>query len=150
MERTLVLIKPDGVQRGLVGAIIDRLERRGLKLIGLKMLQMDRPLAETHYAEHKGKPFFAGLASFITSGPLVALALEGRNAISVVRQTVGATDPAKASAGTIRGDFGLDTGRNLVHASDSPENASRELSLFFNDKELLSYRRDTDKWITES
>jgi nucleoside-diphosphate kinase len=150
MERTLVLVKPDGVQRGLVGAVIDRLERRGLKLIALKMLQMDRPMAETHYAEHKGKPFFAGLVDFITSGPLVAMALEGRNAISAVRQTVGATDPAKASAGTIRGDFGLDTGRNLVHASDSPENASRELSLFFKEKELLSYRRDTDKWITES
>ena len=114
------------------------------------MLQMDRPLAETHYAEHKGKPFFAGLVSFITSGPLVAMAIEGNNIISVVRQTVGATDPAKAGAGTIRGDFGLDTGRNLIHASDSPENASRELSLFFNNKELLSYRRDTDKWITES
>lgn len=150
MERTLVLVKPDGVQRGLVGAIIDRLERRGLKLVGMKMLQMDGPMAESHYAEHKGKPFFPGLVSFITSGPLVAMALEGRNAISAVRQTVGATDPGKAAAGTIRGDFGLDTGRNLIHASASPEDASRELRLFFSDKELLSYRRDTDRWITES
>ena len=149
MEQTLVLVKPDGVQRGLAGTILARLEARGLKLVALRMLQMNEALARRHYAVHEGKPFFQGLVDFITSGPIVAAVLEGRNAVEVVRQTMGATDPAKATPGTIRGDLALDIGRNLIHGSDSQENAAMEIALFFEASQVLSYKRDTDGWITE-
>ncbi len=149
MERTLVLVKPDGVQRGLIGAITGRLEARGLKIVGMRMLQIDAALAARHYGAHVDKPFYQGLVDFITAGPVVALALEGRNAVEVVRQTMGVTDSAKAAPGTIRGDYGIDIGRNLIHGSDSPETAAKELSLFFGETELLSYQRALDNWIIE-
>ena len=131
MDRSLVLIKPDAIQRALAGQIISRLERKGLKIIAMKILHMDKDLAQRHYAIHKGKPFFDDLVSFITSSPLIAVVLQGENAVQIIRQMMGETDPAKASSGTIRGDFGIDIGRNLVHGSDSPENARREIDLFF-------------------
>ena len=149
MERTLVLLKPDSVQRGLIGAILFRLEARGLKIIALRMLQMDLLLANRHYEAHVGKPFFPGLVDFITSGPLVAAVLEGRNAVEVVRQTMGPTDSAKAPPGTVRGDLALDIGRNLIHGSDSPEAAEREIPIFFEGGDVFSYKRATDPWITE-
>ncbi|WP_202320124.1 nucleoside-diphosphate kinase [Archaeoglobus neptunius] len=149
MERTFVMVKPDGVQRGLVGEVVSRLERKGLKLVGMKMLWIKKELAENHYAEHKEKPFFSALVDYITSGPVVAMVVEGRNAIKVVRNLVGATNPAEAAVGTIRGDFGLDVGRNIVHASDSPESAEREISLFFRDDEILDYERADEPWIYE-
>jgi len=147
MERSLVLIKPDAVQRALTGQIISRLERKGLKIAAMKMLRMDKDLANRHYAVHKGKPFFDDLVGFITSGPLVAIVFQGENAVQVIRQMMGETDPVKATAGTIRGDFGIDIGHNLVHGSDSPENASKEIDLFFSPKEILDYRRELDTWI---
>jgi nucleoside-diphosphate kinase len=146
-ERTLVLIKPDGVQRALVGPIIERYERRGLRLVGLKMVHVDRDLAERHYGIHREKPFFAGLVEFITSAPLVALALEGPNAVSVCRTINGATRPEEAAAGSIRGDFALETGQNLVHASDSSETAAGELALWFAPDELFDYGREIDRWV---
>lgn len=149
MERTLVLVKPDGVQRGLAGAVLNRFERRGLKLIGLKMLQVDEALADRHYAEHVGKPFFAGLRDFITSSPLVAAVFEGENAVQIARGTMGATNPADAAPGTIRADFAVDLGRNVVHGSDSPESGEREASLFFDEAELVSWERDSERWIRE-
>ena len=149
MEKTLVLLKPDAVQRGLSGEIIARLERTGLKIVGMKLMQVSEELANRHYGEHVGKPFFDGLVGFITSGPIVAMAFEGNNAVSIVRKTMGATNPAESPPGSIRGDFGVDIGRNLVHGSDSPESAVRELGLFFADGELLSYDRASDPWITE-
>ena len=149
MERTLVIVKPDGVQRGLVGPIISRLEQRGLKIVAMKMMQMDKPLAEKHYAVHEGKPFFEPLVEYITSGPVVLMVVEGEDVVQMVRQTVGATDPAKAAPGTIRGDFGVTIGRNLIHASDAPETGVQEVALFFAEEELLSFRRDTDRWIYE-
>ncbi len=149
MEKTLVLLKPDAVQRGLCGEIIGRLERTGLKIVGMKLMQVSDELANRHYGEHVGKPFFDGLVGFITSGPIVAMAFEGNNAVSIVRKTMGATNPADSPPGSIRGDFGVDIGRNLVHGSDSPESAARELGLFFTEGELLSYDRATDSWITE-
>ena len=149
-ERSLILIKPDGVQRQLVGRIIDRYERRGLRIVGLKMLHVDRALAEQHYAVHVGKPFFAGLVEFITSSPLVAMAVEGTNAVSVCRAINGATRPHEAAPGSIRGDLALDTGMNLVHASDSVENAAMELALWFDSSELLDFRRSVDAWIVEA
>ena len=149
MEQTLVLVKPDGVQRGLVGEIIGRLERRGLKLVGMKLMQVDPALAHRHYGEHVDRPFFAGLVSFITSGPVVAMAWEANNAVEVVRSTMGVTNPANAAPGTIRGDLGVDIGRNLIHGSDSPESAERELSLFFQPEEILAYSRSSDGWIVE-
>ena len=148
-ERTLILIKPDGVQRGLVGRIIDRYESRGLRIAGLKLMQADRALAERHYAVHSDKPFFAGLIEFITSGPLVAMAVEGPEAIAVCRAINGATRPNEAAPGSIRGDFALETGMNIVHASDSPENAADELALWFDTGELLDYERSIDAWIVE-
>jgi len=148
-ERTLILIKPDGVQRGLVGRVIDRYESRGLRIAGLKLMQADRGLAERHYAVHAEKPFFAGLISFITSGPLVAMAVEGPKAIEVCRGINGATRPNEAAPGSIRGDFALETGMNIVHASDSPENAAAELALWFDEDELLDYERAIDAWIVE-
>ena len=150
MERTLVLVKPDGVQRGLVGEIISRLERTGLKLVAMKMLRMDREMAGKHYAIHQGKPFFEGLVSFITSSPLIAAVFEGGSAVEVVRKTMGATDPVKAAPGTIRGDLALDIGRNVVHGSDSIENAQKEISLFFSAKEIVNYERQVEPWIRES
>ena len=150
MERTLILIKPDAVQRGLVGAIISRLERRGLKIIALKMLQIDEALAERLYAVHQGKPFFPGLVHFITSSPVVAAVFEGARAVEVARQSMGQTDPVQAAPGTIRGDFGLEIGRNLVHGSDSVASAEQEISLFFSAGELLSYERGADHWVKES
>jgi nucleoside-diphosphate kinase len=146
-ERTLVLVKPDGVQRQLVGRILDRYEERGLKIVGLKLVQVDAALAEAHYAAHREKPFFAGLVAFITSAPLVAAALEGPNAIAVVRAINGATRPHEAAPGTIRGDYALETAQNIVHASDGPEAAATELALWFRPDELLSYERDVDRWV---
>lgn len=145
-ERTLVLIKPDGVQRLLAGRIIGRFEERGLKIVGLKLVRVDRALAERHYAVHRERPFFAGLVEFITSSPLVAMALEGPNAISVVRTMVGATRPNEAAPGTVRGDFALETAQNLIHASDGPETAQAELALWFADGELVEYSREIDRW----
>jgi len=149
MERTLVIVKPDAVQRGLIGAIVERFERRGLKVVGLKMMQIDEPLARRHYAIHEGKPFFAGLIRYITSAPVVVMVLEGNRAIEVVRATMGSTNPVQAAPGTIRADYALEIGRNLVHGSDGPETAAREISLFFSDSELVSWGRDTDRWIIE-
>ena len=149
METTLVLLKPDAVQRGLVGTITTRLESTGLKIVGMKLMSVSNDLAGRHYAEHVGKPFFEGLVSFITSAPIVAMALEGDGAISIVRKTMGATNPADSAPGSIRGDYATDIGRNLVHGSDSAESAARELTLFFDDSELLDYSRSTDAWIRE-
>jgi nucleoside-diphosphate kinase len=145
-ERTLVLIKPDGVQRLLAGRILARYEERGLKLAGLKLIHVDRDLAERHYAIHREKPFFGSLVDFITSAPLVAAVLEGPNAIAVVRAMNGATRPNEAAPGTIRGDFALETAQNLVHASDSAENAADEIALWFAPAELLDYDREIDRW----
>ncbi|RPF42503.1 nucleoside diphosphate kinase [Thermodesulfitimonas autotrophica] len=149
MERTFVMVKPDGVQRGLVGEIIARFERRGYKLVGLKMFTMPREVAETHYAEHRGKPFFEGLVRYITSGPVVAMVWEGKNVIAAAREMMGATDPQKALPGTIRGTYGIDVGRNVVHGSDSPASAAREIDIFFKADELLNYERPLDRWIYE-
>ena len=149
-ERTLVLVKPDGVQRGLCGEAIGRLERRGLKLVAMKLMRMDEETARRHYGEHAQRPFFAGLVSFITSGPLVAMVWEAEGAVQIVRETMGGTNPAQAMPGTIRGDFAIDIGRNVVHGSDSVESAAREISLFFQPQEILSYDRSADPWITES
>jgi nucleoside-diphosphate kinase len=148
-ERTLVLIKPDGVQRLLVGRVLSRYEERGLKVVGLKLVQVDRSLAERHYAVHREKPFFGGLVDFITSGPLVALVLEGPDAIAVVRAINGATRPHEADPGTIRGDFALETAQNIVHASDSADTAASELGLWFSADELFEYRREVDRWVLE-
>lgn len=149
VERTLVIVKPDGVQRGLVGEIIGRLEKRGLKIVGLDLRTIDREVAAHHYGEHRGKPFYAGLIDYITSGPSVMLVLEGPNAVSVVRSTMGKTNPVEAAPGTIRGDLGLMTGRNLIHGSDGPESAAREVALFFGEPAAASWDRDVDRWILE-
>lgn len=148
-ERTLVLVKPDAMQRGLAGEILRRIEQRGLRLVGLKLLRIDESLARRHYAEHEGKPFFPGLIEYITSAPVVAAVFEGPDAVRAVRATVGATNPVEAVPGSIRADFGLQKGRNLVHASDSPESGEREVALFFRPDELVSWERDVDRWITE-
>ena len=149
MERTLVLVKPDGVQRGLIGKIIDRFETRGLKLTGLKFIQMSDGLAAQHYAVHEGKPFYDSLVSYIVSGPVVAMAWEGKDAISIARVTMGTTNPAEAPLGTIRGDFGVEISRNLVHGSDSQETANYEIDLFFELDELVSWDRDIEPWLRE-
>jgi nucleoside-diphosphate kinase len=149
MERTLVLIKPDAMQRGLAGEIISRLERRGLKIVAIRMLKVSKPLARQHYAEHEGKAFFAGLVDYITASPIIAAVFEGNGAISATRQTMGATSPTEAATGSVRADFGLDRGRNLTHASDSRTSAKREIALFFGDVPSLSWQRDTDRWIFE-
>ena len=149
MEQTLVLVKPDGVQRGLVGEVISRLERRGLKLVAMKLMQVDESLARQHYGEHVDRPFFPGLVSFITSGPIVAMVWEAEQAINLVRQTMGATDPVNSAPGTIRGDWGINIGRNIVHGSDGPESAQREINLFFRQEGVLGYTRSTDPWIIE-
>jgi nucleoside-diphosphate kinase len=148
-ERTLVIVKPDGVQRGLVGPILTRLEARGLKIVGLKLVQVSSALAARHYAEHEGKPFYEGLLRYITSAPVVVACVEGTSAVQMVRNSVGATNPLQAAPGTIRGDLALDIGRNLIHASDAPATAERELALWFSDAELVSYERATDPWIFE-
>ena len=149
MERTLVLIKPDAMQRGLAGEIIARLERRGLKIAAIRLLKVGKPLAQQHYAEHKGKAFYDGLVEYITSSPVIAAVFEGKEAIRAVRQTFGATDPKEATPGSVRADYGLDKGRNLTHASDSAASAKREIALFFGDMAPLSWKRDTDRWIFE-
>lgn len=149
MERTLVLIKPDAMQRGLAGEVISRLERRGLKIVAIRTLKVTRALAKQHYAEHEGKPFFAGLVEYITSSPIIAVVFEGNGAIKATRQTMGATNPIEAATGSIRADFGLEKGRNLTHASDSPASSKREIGLFFGDMPPVSWKRDTDPWVFE-
>jgi nucleoside-diphosphate kinase len=149
MERTLIIAKPDAVQRGLTGELISRFEQRGLKVIALKMVQVSRELAEQHYAVHAGKGFYAGLVNYIISAPVVVFVLEGGNAVAAARQTIGATNPINAAPGTIRGDFALEVGRNLVHGSDSPENAATEIALWFNEAELVSHSRPTETWLYE-
>jgi len=149
LERTLVLIKPDAMQRGLAGEVIARLERRGLKVAAIRLMKVSTPLAKKHYAEHEGKPFFPGLVEYITSAPIIAAVFEGRNAIRAVRQSFGATDPLEAAPGSVRADFGLEKGRNLTHASDSRASAKREIALFFGDTPPLSWKRDTDRWVFE-
>lgn len=150
VQRTFVAIKPDGVQRGLIGEIVSRFERRGLKLVGLKFMQVTKELAETHYGEHKGKPFFEGLVGFITSGPVVAMVWEGKDAIALARNTIGATNPSASAPGTIRGDFAIEIGRNIVHGSDGPESAKREIGIFFKDAELAGdWNRTVQCWVSE-
>ena len=150
-ERTFVMVKPDGVKRGLIGEIVSRFEDRGLKLVAGKFMQIDRDLAEEHYGEHEGKPFFEGLVDFITSGPVFAMVWEGGDAVRQVRHMMGETDPAESPAGTIRGDLGLDLGRNVIHASDheDPGSNEREIELFFDDDELLDYDRPDEAWLYE-
>ena len=149
MERTLVLIKPDAVQRGLIGEITSRLENKGLKISGMKLMKVSEELAGRHYGEHVGKPFFDALVNFITCSPIVALAIDGDNAVAGVRNVMGATNPQDAANGSIRGDLGLSIGMNLIHGSDSPTSSERELALFFDESELLDYDRDVDNWIIE-
>ena len=150
-ERTFVMVKPDGVQRGLIGEIVSRFEERGLKLVGAKFMRIDRELAEQHYGEHEDKPFFEDLVSFITSGPVMAMVWEGQDAVSQVRTMMGETDPAESPPGTIRGDLGLDLGRNVIHGSDDedPGANEREIALFFDDDELLDYERVDEQWLYE-
>ncbi len=147
VERTFVMVKPDGVGRGLIGECIRRFERRGLKLVGMKFQRLSRETAQAHYAEHQGKPFFEDLVAFITSGPTVQMVWEGRDAVRVVRQMNGATDSAEASPGTIRGDFSLSKQRNIIHASDSPETAEREIALYFRPEELVDYTLPAEHWL---
>jgi nucleoside-diphosphate kinase len=149
MERTFVMVKPDGIQRQLAGKIVSAFERRGLKIAGLKLLRITPELAGQHYEEHRGKPFFQGLVDFITSGPVLAMVLEGKDSIAMVRGMMGATDPLKAVPATIRGRYGIDIGRNVVHGSDSPASAAREIALYFSREELLDYDLDVQKWIYE-
>ena len=148
-EKTLVLVKPDGVQRGLIGEVLTRFEAKGLRVDALKMLRMDLEMARRHYAEHVDKPFYNDLAAFITSGPLVAMVLEGPGAVATVRQMMGVTDPAKSPPGSIRGDLGLTIGMNIIHGSDSPERAVEEIDLFFTPNEVQEYSRDVERWILE-
>jgi len=149
MERTFAMIKPDGVQRGLVGEILSRYEKKGLRIVGMKIMNVTEEMANAHYEEHKSKPFFPGLVSYIMSGPVVALVLEGGKAVEIVRKINGATNPLNADMGTIRGDFGQEVGRNVVHASDSVENAQREIAIYFTEEELLDYDYLPNKWLYE-
>ena len=149
MERSLVILKPDGVQRGLIGDVIGRLERRGLRLAAMKFLSVSQTLAEQHYAVHQGKPFYEPLVKYITSGPVVVMAWEGSKAIEAIRQTVGATNPTNAAPGTLRADLAIDIGRNLIHASDGPETAAFELGLWFKPEELVEWKRDDERWVFE-
>ncbi len=149
MERTFVMVKPDGVQRGLIGEVIRRLENRGLRLVAAKFMRVSRALAEQHYAVHQGKPFYESLIAYITSGPVMAMVWEGPQAIAAVRQTMGATRPTEAAPGTLRHDFALEIGRNLTHASDGPETAAFEIDLWFRPEELVTWQRDLDRWIFE-
>ncbi len=149
MERTLVLVKPDGVQRGLIGEVISRLEHRGLRLVAAKFMRVSKELAETHYAVHKGKSFYEGLISYITSAPVMAMVWEGPNAVAAIRQTMGSTKPIEAAPGTVRHDYALEVGRNLTHASDTVENGEKEVALWFKPDELVDWTREVDKWIFE-
>jgi nucleoside-diphosphate kinase len=148
-ERTFVMVKPDGVQRGLVGGIVSRFESRGLRICGIKMMKIPRELAERHYEEHKGKPFYEALLSYITSGPVVCMVLEGENVVAVARSMMGKTNPQDAAPGTIRGDLAQVTGRNVIHGSDSSESAKREIGLFFNDYEMQKYEMPEEEWLFE-
>lgn len=149
VERTFVAVKPDGVERILVGEVVGRFEKRGLKLVGMKFMKVTKEMAEQHYGEHKGKPFYEGLVSYITSGPIVAMALEGKNAVALARQVIGATKPLEAAPGTIRGDLAVEIGRNIVHGSDSPENGQREIGIFFKPEEIVEWTGSLNKWIWE-
>jgi nucleoside-diphosphate kinase len=149
LEQTFVMVKPDGVQRGLAGELVSRLERKGLQLVALRMIRIDKELAATHYAEHEGKPFYDGLIDFITSAPVIVSVWQGYKAIDIVRKVLGATSPDNAEPGSIRGDFAITTGFNLMHASDGPESAEREINLFFNKEEILDYSLTIDKWLYE-
>ena len=149
MQRTFLAIKPDGVQRGLIGEVISRFEQKGFKLIGMKFMKVTNDLAQKHYAEHKSKPFFKGLVDFITSGPVVAMVWEGKDVINTIRKMMGKTNPLEADLGTVRGDFGIDIGKNVVHGSDGEESAKREISLFFSQEELISWNKDSDEWMYE-
>ncbi|MEQ8200064.1 MAG: nucleoside-diphosphate kinase [Syntrophomonadaceae bacterium] len=148
MERTFVMVKPDGVQRGLIGEIIGRIERRGIKLVALKLMQISSQLAAEHYQEHMGKPFFDGLIDFIISGPVAAMVLEGENVVAMVRAMMGATDPQGAAPGTIRGDYGVSIDKNIIHGSDSPLSAAREIDLFFSSGETIDYSLDIEGWVS--
>jgi nucleoside-diphosphate kinase len=150
LEQTLILVKPDGVQRGLTGEIVTRLEKRGLKIVGAKLIRPTRSIAEIHYAEHVGKPFYESLIGFITSGPVLAMVIEGERAVSISRQTIGSTDPAEAAPGTIRGDLGLTVGRNLVHGSDSTERGKEEIAIWFDQLEIIEFEQTMEPWIIES
>lgn len=147
MEKTFIMVKPDGVQRNLIGDIVQRFEKKGFKLAAAKLMQISPELAEEHYGEHKDKPFFGELTGFITSGPVFAMVWEGENVIATARKMMGATNPAESDIGTVRGDFGLTVGKNVIHGSDSPESAEREIGLFFNKEDLVSYNKDQDQWI---
>jgi len=149
MQKTLVLLKPDALQRGLTGEIISRIERRGLKIVAMKMLYMDEELAKRHYQIHKDKSFFQGLVNYITSGPIIAAVFEGEDAVEIVRRTMGETNPSLALPGTIRGDLALDIGRNLIHGSDSEQTAKDEIDIFFSKDEIFNYSREVERWITE-
>ena len=149
MEKTLVIVKPDGVQRGLIGEVITRLERRGLKLVALKLTQVSQALAREHYAVHEGKPFYEGLIEYITASPVVVMVWQGNKAIDIVRATMGLTDPSKAAPGTVRADYGLEIGRNLTHASDGPETAATEMALWFGPSEIVEWERAIDRWVFE-
>ncbi len=149
MERTFIAIKPDGVQRGIIGSIISRFETKGFTLVGMKMMTVSRELAEKHYGEHEGKPFFSGLVDFITSGPVVAMVWEGEGVIASARKLIGATKPSESAPGTIRGDFGVTIGRNIIHGSDAPETATKEVQLWFDDSELSSWQPTMMPWIYE-
>ena len=148
-EKTLILVKPDGVQRGIAGQVIARLEATGLRIAGMKLLQISDDLAAEHYGEHDGKPFYPGLVAFITSGPVVAICLDGPNAIAIARKVMGSTNPAEADPGTVRGDLAIDIGRNVIHGSANEEDAAREVALYFSDVELVDYARAIDGWIVE-
>lgn len=150
MQRTLVLLKPDAIQRGLIGNIVSRLERRGMRFVAMKLMKVTEELARRHYGDHVGKPFFEGLVRFITSSPIVAMVVEGENAVELIRTTMGATNPRDAAPGTIRGDLAVSIGPNLVHGSDSEESAAKEIDLFFSAEEIVDYTRSIDDWITES
>lgn len=151
MEQTFIALKPDAVQRGHIGEIIQRFERKGFKLVAMKLMQVSQDLAERHYQEHREKPFFKGLVEFITSGPIVAMVWEGENVVETARKMMGSTNPKDAAPGTIRGDFAVDLGRNVIHGSDSPESAKREINLFFTPEEILSgWQRETDNWVYEN
>ncbi|MQA00906.1 MAG: nucleoside-diphosphate kinase [Dehalococcoidia bacterium] len=149
MEQTLILVKPDAMQRGLAFEVLHRLERRGLRIAGLRLLQVDEAMAKSHYGEHEGKPFFDGLVDYITSSPIIAAVFEGTNAVAAARQAMGSTNPTEAAPGSIRGDFGVEIGRNLVHGSDSPASAEREIAIFFEGQPVLGWERDTDRWVFE-
>ena len=147
MERTFLMVKPDGVQRNLIGEIVGRFEKKGFKLVGAKLMQVSRELAEKHYAEHKERPFFGELVNFITSGPVFAMVWEGEGVIATARAMMGKTNPAEAAPGTIRGDFAVKVSQNVIHGSDSPESAAREIGLFFDESELVDYEKTIDRWV---